>query len=82
MLVGVAIRIHNPKIVLSMLIQILRGNSVAARDRFTRQCHVSLENLIGVPANFDIRTIAFESLNSVRHPLSVMVRIVPIIATA
>jgi hypothetical protein len=82
MLISLAISAHDPKVMLGMLEEIFGSDSVAVRRRLTRQCYISLENLIGVPANFDVWTVAFESLNSVRHPLSVIVRIIPIIAAA
>ena len=82
MLIWLAIRVHYAKIILGMLVKILGRDLVAARRRLTRQCYISLENLIGVPANFDVWTAAFETLNSVRRPLSVMVRIILIITAA
>ena len=82
MLIGLAISAHNTKVMLGMLEEIFGSDSVAARRRLTRQGYISLENLIGVTANFDVWAVAFESLNSVRHPLSVMVWIIPIIAAA
>ena len=80
MLIGLAIGAHDAKVMLGMLEEIFGSDSVAARRRLTRQCYITLENLIGVPANFDVRAVAFKSLDPVRHPLSVMVRIIPIIA--
>ena len=82
MLIGLAISAHDTKIMLGMLEEIFGSDSVAGRRRLTRQCYISLENLVGVPANFDVWTVALEGLNSVRHPLSVMVRIIPIIMAA
>jgi hypothetical protein len=82
MLMGLAISAHDTKVMLGMLEEIFGSDSVATRRRLARQCYISLEDLIGVPANFDVRAVAFESLNSVRHPLSIMVRIVAIIAAA
>jgi hypothetical protein len=82
MFIGLATSAHNTKVMLGMLEEIFGSDAVVARFRPTRQCYISLENLIGVTANFDVWAVAFESLNSVLHPLSVMVRIIPIIATA
>ena len=82
MLIGLAISAHNTKVMLGMLEEIFGSDAVAAPRRLTRQCYISLENLIGVTANFDVRTVAFKRLNPVRHPLSVIVRIIPIIAAA
>jgi hypothetical protein len=82
MLISLAISAHDTKVMLSMLGEIFGSDSIAARRRLTRQCYISLENPIGVPANFDVRAVAFESLNPVRHPLPVMVGNVPIIAAA
>jgi hypothetical protein len=82
MLVGVAVGVHHPEVVLGVLIQILGRDPVAARGRLACQGHVSFEYLIGVAANFDVWSIAVESLNAVRDPRAVVMRIIPIITAA
>ena len=61
---------------LGMLEEIFGSDPVAARRRLTRQCYIPLENLIGVTANFDVWAVAFKGVNSVRHPLSVIMWII------
>ena len=82
MLVGVAIGIHYPKVVLGMLVQVFGRDTITARCGFACQGYVSLENLIRISANFDIGAIAVESLDSMRHPRPIVMRIIAIIATA
>jgi hypothetical protein len=81
-LIGLTMSAHYTKVMLGMLEETFGSDSVVDRSCLTRQCYISLENLIGVPANLDIRAVAFESLNPVGHPLSVIVRIISIIAAA
>jgi hypothetical protein len=73
MTIGFAISAHNTKVMLGMLGGILGSDAVAAGQSLARQYYISLENLIGVAANLAIRAIAFLSLDSMGHPLSVIV---------
>lgn len=82
MLVGVAIGIHYPKVVLGMLVQVFGRDTITARCGFACQGYVPLKNLIRISANFDIGAIAVESLDSMRHPRPIVMRIIAIIATA
>ena len=66
---------------LRVLVQVLGCDSVAARRRLARQRDVSFEHLVGVAADFYVRAIAVKSLDPVRHPWAVMMRIVAIAAT-
>ena len=77
-----AIGIHDAKIVLRVLIEVFGGDPVAAGGRFARQGHVAFENLVGVAANFYVWTITVESLNPMRHPRTVVMRIAPITTAA
>ncbi len=82
MLIGVSICIHYAEVMLGMLVQVLGGDPITARGGFASQGHISFKDLIGVPSNFDVWAITVESLNSVRHPRPIVMRIVAIIATA
>jgi len=52
---------------LGVLVEVFRGDAVAARLSLTRQRDVALEDLVGVAADFNVRTIAIERLNAVRQ---------------
>ena len=45
-----------------MLVEILGGNSIAARRRFACQGEVALEYLVGAAADLDVGAIAVECL--------------------
>src|SRR5229473_1296653 len=71
--------VHNPKIMLGMLVKVLRGDSIATRRRLPREGNVTFEDLRRVAADFDVRTVAIEGLTSVRYLLSITVRVVTVI---
>ena len=73
--------VHNPKIMLGMLVKVLRGDSIATRRRLPREGNVTFEDLRRVASDFDVRTVAIEGLTSVRYLLSITVRVVTVIAT-
>src|SRR5271167_3308918 len=73
--------VHNPKIMLGMLVKILRGDSIATRIRFPREGNVTFEDLMSGAPNFDARAITIEGLTSVRYLLPITVGIVTVIAT-
>ena len=77
-----AIRVHDAEIVLRVLVEVFGRNTVAAGGCFAGQRYVAFKDLICAAANFYVWTIAIESLNSVRQPRAVVVRIAPIAATA
>ena len=54
--------VADAKIVLSVLVQILGGDPVAAYPGFPRQCDVTFEDLMSGAANPGIATIAFKGL--------------------
>jgi hypothetical protein len=81
-LAGVPVGIHHSKVMFSVLVQILGRDPIAARRGLARQGYVSFKYLIGVAANFDIWSIAVESLNAVRHARAVMMWIIPIVTAA
>src|SRR6516162_4133517 len=70
--------VHNPKI---MLVKVLCGDAIAARRRLPREGDVTFEDLMSVASDFDIRTVTFEGLTSVRNRLPITVGIVTVIAT-
>jgi hypothetical protein len=48
--------------VLRVLVEILGGNSIAARRRFACQGEVALEYLVGAAADLDVGPVAVEAL--------------------
>jgi len=74
-------RVHNPKIMLGMLVKVLCGDAIAARRRLPREGNVTFEDLMRAASDFDIRTVTFEGLTSVRDRLPITVGIVTVIAT-
>ena len=49
--------VHNPKIMLGMLVKVLRDDSIAARRRLAREGNVTFEDLMRATSNFDVRTV-------------------------
>jgi hypothetical protein len=72
--------VHNPKIMLSMLVKVLCSDSIATRRRLSSEGDITLEDLMRVASDFDIRTVTIEGLTSVRYLLSATVGIVTVIA--
>jgi len=72
--------VHNPKIMLGMLIKVLCGDSIITRRRLPSEGDVTFEDLMRGASDFDIRTVTIEGLTSVRYLLSVTVGIVTVIA--
>ena len=73
--------IHNPKIMLGMLVKVLRGDSIVTRRRLARKGNVTFEDLMRGTSDFDVRTVTIEGLTSVRYLLPITVGIVTVIAT-
>ena len=71
--------VHNPKIMLSVLVKVLCGDSIATRRRLPSEGNVTFEDLMRVASDFDIRTVTIEGLTSVRYLLSATVGVVPAI---
>ena len=82
MRIALAVCVHDAKIVLRVLVQVFGGNPVASGGCLARECDVTLENLIGIATDFDIRTVTVESLNPVRQPRAIMMMIIPVAASA
>jgi hypothetical protein len=64
-----AVRTRDTEIVLGMLVQIFRGDGIAANRDFARERDVALENLVGAAADLHARAIAVEDLVTLRCPL-------------
>ena len=73
--------VHNPKIMLGMLVKVLCGDSIATRRCLPRECNVTFEDLMRVASDLDVRTVAIEGLTSVRYLLPIMVGMITVIAT-
>src|SRR5437667_7577992 len=73
--------VHNPKIMLGMLVEVLRGDSIATRFRLACVGNVTFEDLVRATSDFDVRTVTIEGLTSVRCLLPITVGIVTVIAT-
>jgi hypothetical protein len=80
--VGVAVCIHDTEIVLRVLIQVFGGNPVTAGRRFARERDIAFEYLVGVAADLYVGAVAVKSLDPVRQPRAVMVRVVPVVSAA
>jgi len=73
--------VHDPKIMLGMLVKVLCGDSIATSPRFSREGNVTFEDLMRVTLDFGVRTVTIEGLTSVRYLLPITVGIVTVIAT-
>ena len=82
MLIALAARVVDAKIVLRMLVEILGGDSIAARRRFACQGEVALEYLVGAAADFDVGPVAVERLTVLRDSRLVSKRAICVKATA
>jgi len=67
-LIPIALGVHDPEIVLGVLVEILGGDAVAAGRRFPRQRNIALEDLIGIAADLYVRSVAVEALDPAGHP--------------
>ena len=73
--------VHNPKIMLGMLVKVLCSNSIPTRRRLPREGIVAFEDLMRGASDFDARTTTFEILTSVRYRFPMTVEIVTVITT-
>jgi hypothetical protein len=73
--------VHNPKIMLGMLIKVLCRDSIATRRRLPRESNVTLEDLMRGASDFDVRTVTIETLTSRRHLLPIAVGIITVVTT-
>jgi hypothetical protein len=81
MLLTVVSSIHNPKVMLGMLVEILCRDAITTRGRLPREGNVPFEDLMGRAADFDVRTVTVETLTSRLHWLPIAVGIIAIITT-
>jgi hypothetical protein len=58
--------VHNPKIMLGMLVKVLGRDSIAAGRRLPREGNVTFEDLMRSASDFDVRTVTIETLTSWR----------------
>jgi len=72
----VAIGLHDPIVVLGMLVEILGGDPIAGRRSLTRERDIALENLIGVAPDFDAGPVAIEGLHPMRRTRTPVVVVV------
>jgi hypothetical protein len=68
--------------VLGVLIEIFRGNGIAADRGFPREGNVPLEDLMGAPADLDVGAVTVEEVISLRRPLGLLVWPVAVVAAA
>ena len=71
--------VHNPKIMLGMLVKVLCGDSIATRRRLPREGNVTFEDLMRGASDFDVRTVTVEILTSMRYLLPITVGIVTVL---
>ena len=81
MLMTLVSGVHDPKIMVGMMLKVLRGDSIATRGRLARKGNVTFEDLMRGTSDFDVRTVTIEGLTSVRYLLPMPVGIVTVIAT-
>ena len=68
--------VHNPKIMLRVLVKVLGGYSIATRRRLARKGNITFEDLMRATSDFDVRTVTIEGLASVRYLLPITVGII------
>ena len=73
--------IHNPKIMLGMLVKVFCRDSIATRRCLPRESNVTFEDLMRGASDFDVRTVTVETLTSLRYLLPIAVGIVTVITT-
>ena len=76
----VAIGLHDPIVVLGMLVEVLGSDAIARGRGLARQRDIALENLIGVAPDFDAGAIAIEGLHPVRRTRTPIAAIVVVLA--
>jgi hypothetical protein len=72
--------VHNPKIMLSVRVKVLCGDSIATRRRLPSEGNVTFEDLMRGASDFEVRPVTIEGLTSVRYLLPVTVGIITVIA--
>jgi len=80
--IGVTVCIHDTEIMLRVLIQVFGSNPVTTGRCFARERDIAFEHLVGVAPDLYVGAVAVKSLDPVRQPRAVMVRVVPVVSTA
>ena len=80
--IGLAVGIHNAEIVLCVLVKIFGCDPVTACRRLTCERDIAFKDLVRVATDLYVRTVAVKRLNSMRHSRTVVVLVIPIVATA
>ena len=73
--------VHNPKIMLGMLVKVLCGHSIATRRCLPCEGNITFEDLMRGASDLDVRTVTIEIVTSLRYLLLITVRVVTVIAT-
>jgi hypothetical protein len=79
---AVAIGLHDPIIVLGMLVEVLGRYPIAGRGRLACEGDVALEYLIGVAPDFDARTVAVEGLHPVGWARPAVIVVIVVVMSA
>ena len=58
--------VHDPKIMLRMLVKVLGGDPIATRRRLPREGNVAFEYLVSGAPDFDVWAITIEGMTSTR----------------
>jgi hypothetical protein len=58
--------VHNPKIMLGMLVKVLCGDAIATCRCLPREGNVTFEDLLSGASDFNVRAVTIETLTSVR----------------
>ena len=67
LIIEAAVRLHDAIVVLGVLVEIFRRDSIAGRSRFTRHGDIALEHLVGVAADLHGRSARIEALHAMRR---------------
>ena len=73
--------VHNPKIMLGVLIEVLRGDSIATCRRLPRESNVTFKDLMRGAPDLYIGTVTIEGCTSAWYLLPITVGIVTVIVT-
>ena len=71
--------VHNPKIMLRMLVKVLCGDPIVTRRRLPRESSVTFKDLTRGASDLDVRTVTLEIVTSLRYLLPITVGIVTVI---
>jgi hypothetical protein len=80
LLIAITVRTCDAEIVLGMLVEIFRGDGVAANRGLPREGNIALKNLVGAAADSYIGAVAVEGLVALR--CSLLLSLVSVVAPA